>query len=73
MFAGLMRAALDSAWIRDARSLFLEVAVHNAPALALYLGMGFQEVGRRPRYYKNGADALVLRCVLRAPAAESVN
>ncbi len=49
--------------LRDARTtaLFLEVSAANAPARALYTRLGFTEVGRRPRYYRDGADALVLR------------
>jgi len=34
-----------------AESLFLEVAADNAPALALYRGFGFEEIGRRKGYY----------------------
>lgn len=44
-----------------ARSVFLEVDEHNAPACRLYRGAGFYEVGRRPGYYQGGATALVLR------------
>ena len=50
---------------RGAEDLLLEVAVTNGPARALYAGLGFQTVGRRPRYYVRVAappvDALVLR------------
>ena len=35
----------------EAKRLFLEVAEDNAAALALYKGMGFQEIGRRKKYY----------------------
>ena len=43
-------------------SLFLEVRASNAPAIALYEGLGFEFVGRRPRYYVNPVeDALILR------------
>ncbi len=45
---------------RGAGSLFLEVAVANPPALALYRAAGFAEVGRRRRYYPDGGDALIL-------------
>jgi len=47
------------------RSVFLEVGAENRPALALYDRMGFEQVGKRERYY--GSDialdstALVLR------------
>ncbi len=43
------------------RTVFLEVDEHNKPALHLYNGSGFREVGRRQGYYGSGATALVLR------------
>ena len=43
------------------RSVFLEVAEHNAAAGRLYRRAGFREVGRRQGYYDGGATALVLR------------
>ena len=43
-------------------ALLLEVRVSNAPAISLYEKLGFVQVGRRPRYYKNPReDALILR------------
>lgn len=46
----------------DVRSLTLEVRASNAPAIALYEAMGFQEIGRRPGYYRMPKeDALILR------------
>ena len=43
-------------------ALLLEVRVSNAPAIALYQKMGFEQVGRRPRYYHNPReDAYILR------------
>jgi len=45
-------------------ALFLEVAEDNDAARGLYLGQGFQEVGRRPAYYRRSegtVDALLLR------------
>ena len=42
--------------------LTLEVRDSNAPAQALYRELGFQQVGRRPNYYRNPKeDALILR------------
>ncbi len=38
----------------------LEVRKSNVPAIALYTRMGFEEVGRRPRYYSDGEDALLM-------------
>ncbi|RUO51801.1 ribosomal protein S18-alanine N-acetyltransferase [Pseudidiomarina homiensis] len=45
-------------------SIWLEVRASNRPAQALYLSVGFSEVGRRPDYYAvaNGReDAVVMR------------
>jgi ribosomal-protein-alanine N-acetyltransferase len=62
---GIATALLGHAGIvaraAGAAALFLEVAETNAPARAFYAGHGFREVGRRPRYYNNATDALMLR------------
>ena len=60
----LLRAAMATAKQQDASVMFLEVAVGNAPAQALYRQAGFVEAGRRPRYYADGGDALILRALL---------
>jgi ribosomal protein S18 acetylase RimI-like enzyme len=57
----LRAALLAEAAKRGAMDLFLEVAEPNLAARALYAGAGADEVGRRRRYYADGADALVLR------------
>ena len=38
----------------------LEVRVGNAPARALYRGLGFVEAGFRKKYYSDGEDAVVM-------------
>jgi ribosomal-protein-alanine N-acetyltransferase len=64
---GLARQLLDINLRRlaalGARSVFLEVEEGNVSARRLYRRAGFQEVGRRERYYapERGAAALVLR------------
>ena len=46
----------------DVTCLTLEVRASNEPAKALYAKLGFQQVGRRPNYYRNPKeDALILR------------
>lgn len=58
--AALLRTALAEAEARQAAVMFLEVSEHNTAARALYAAAGFNEVGRRRRYYTDGSDALVL-------------
>lgn len=44
-----------------ARSSFLEVRASNEAAQALYRKFGYEEAGRRPRYYKdNDEDAILM-------------
>ena len=42
-----------------AERLLLEVREDNAGALAFYAAAGFVEIDRRPRYYRDGATAVV--------------
>ena len=47
---------------RGSHALMLEVRASNAPAIALYEKLGFQQVGCRKNYYRNPKeDALILR------------
>lgn len=64
--SALLQGAIDRAVAAGATALFLEVADGNAAAVALYRSAGFSPVARRPRYYANGADALVMRLDLPA-------
>lgn len=66
----LMRACLQIARGRGAERVFLEVRPSNVGAIQLYFDMGFNEIGRRPRYYpaKDGReDALVMAIELLPP------
>lgn len=57
----LMEAAEEEGRRRGARLSTLEVRRSNAPALALYLGMGYRQVGVRPNYYaEEREDAVVM-------------
>ncbi len=59
----LLRSLLQIARGRGVRRMFLEVRPSNPHAIALYHDEGFNEIGRRPRYYpaKDGReDALVM-------------
>ncbi|KRA17742.1 MULTISPECIES: ribosomal protein S18-alanine N-acetyltransferase [unclassified Lysobacter] len=59
----LLHALLQVARGRGAQRVFLEVRPSNPGAIALYHAEGFNEIGRRPRYYpaRDGReDALVM-------------
>jgi ribosomal-protein-alanine N-acetyltransferase len=59
----LLRALLQLARGRGVKRVFLEVRPSNTPAIGLYHDEGFNEIGRRPRYYpaRNGReDAIVM-------------
>ena len=75
--AGVGRALLDGLidWATGARApaLLLEVRAGNDPALALYAAAGFAVDGRRPRYYPDGEDALLLRRALDADVPAGID
>jgi len=60
----LLRALLRIARMHRASQMILEVRPSNEAAIALYHSEGFNEIGRRPRYYpatNNGReDAIVM-------------
>lgn len=61
--ARMLRALLRIARGQRAQRVFLEVRPTNAPAIALYERCGFNEIGRRPRYYpahRGREDAVVM-------------
>ena len=60
----LVNAVIDRCRDRNAASVWLEVRVSNMPARSLYRRAGFREAGRRPAYYENGEDALLMVCDL---------
>jgi len=62
----LLTDLVDLAGRDGAASVTLEVRVDNAAARALYRGEGFEERGRRPGYYPDGEDALILTRTLGA-------
>lgn len=56
----LMAAAHAHAARNAGETLTLEVRPSNRSAIALYERLGFSDVGRRPRYYPDGEDAVVM-------------
>ena len=66
----LLRAILQLARGHRVERVFLEVRPSNTGAIALYFDMGFNEIGRRPRYYparEGREDALVMAIELLPP------
>ncbi len=58
--SALMEEAKAEAVAAGARALILEVRPSNRRAYRLYLHLGYLVLGRRPRYYADGEDALVM-------------
>ena len=64
--AKLLMQNMESLLKKDGvKSLFIEVAISNRSALALYASCGFKEAGLRKNYYERGdgtrEDALIMR------------
>jgi ribosomal-protein-alanine N-acetyltransferase len=59
--SALLDAVLDAAGAAGADRLLLEVRENNAGAIGFYAARDFVEIDRRPRYYRDGATAVVMR------------
>ncbi|MSS19122.1 ribosomal protein S18-alanine N-acetyltransferase [Pseudoramibacter porci] len=59
----LMKKIIARARSHNCQSITLEVRTDNEPALGLYRSFGFEILGKRERYYPNGADAYVMELV----------
>ncbi len=58
----LLRELVHRLRTNGIESLTLEVRASNEPAICLYSKLGFEIVGRRPKYYVNPKeDALIMR------------
>ena len=57
----LLDAVIELAVSGRADRLLIEVREANDGALAFYAASGFVEVDRRPRYYRDGTTAVVMR------------
>ena len=58
----LVKRLVEELTAKAVSSLTLEVRASNTGAIELYNKLGFNQVGRRPNYYKNPKeDALILR------------
>jgi ribosomal-protein-alanine N-acetyltransferase len=64
----LLTRLIEEARRRYAADLLLEVRADNPRAQQLYLRFGFEQIHVRPRYYRDGVDALIMRLPLTGPA-----
>lgn len=62
----LLTMMIAEARERQMNDLMLEVRSDNPRAQDLYERYGFEQIHVRPRYYRDGADALVMRLQLTA-------
>ncbi|MFC0456410.1 ribosomal protein S18-alanine N-acetyltransferase [Arthrobacter liuii] len=66
----LLTELIDEARRRGAADVLLEVRADNPRAQKLYARFGFEQIHVRPRYYRDGVDALIMR--LQFAAAETI-
>lgn len=62
---GIARALIHESLKNDMEFLTLEVRVSNTPAIKLYESMGFIEVGRRPKFYREPVEDALLYTIYR--------
>jgi len=68
----LVLATMEALAARGARTVYLEVRESNAAARGLYQQLGFGEVGRRSRYYRQPVeDAILLRAAISAETGDA--
>jgi [ribosomal protein S18]-alanine N-acetyltransferase len=59
--SALLRELIRESRLRHAQDVLLEVRADNPRAQQLYLRFGFEQIHVRPRYYRDGVDALIMR------------
>lgn len=59
--AAMLDHVIDAAREDGADRMLLEVSAVNPEALAFYAASDFERIDTRPRYYKDGSDAIVMR------------
>jgi ribosomal-protein-alanine N-acetyltransferase len=62
--SALLTALIRESRRRNAEDVLLEVRADNPRAQQLYLRFGFEQIHVRPRYYRDGIDALIMRLPL---------
>ena len=62
--SAILTELIDEARRRKAADVLLEVRADNPRAQQLYRRFGFEQIHIRPRYYRDGTDALIMRLPL---------
>lgn len=65
--SAILTELVEEARRRRAADVLLEVRADNPRAQQLYLRFGFEQIHVRPRYYRDGTDALIMRLPLKEP------
>ncbi|WP_354170259.1 ribosomal protein S18-alanine N-acetyltransferase [Arthrobacter sp. UYEF36] len=65
--AALLTELIRESRLRRAEDVLLEVRADNPRAQQLYRRYGFEQIHVRPRYYRDGVDALIMRLRLGTP------
>lgn len=65
--SAVLTELIEEARRRRAADVLLEVRADNPRAQQLYLRFGFEQIHVRPRYYRDGTDALIMRLPLTEP------
>jgi ribosomal-protein-alanine N-acetyltransferase len=68
--SGILTELIDEARRRKAADVLLEVRADNPRAQQLYRRFGFEQIHVRPRYYRDGTDALIMRLPLNSNPTE---
>lgn len=66
----LLSRLIEEARRRYALDVLLEVRADNPRAQQLYRRFGFEQIHVRPRYYRDGVDALIMRLQLAGSTGE---
>ncbi|GAA2147220.1 ribosomal protein S18-alanine N-acetyltransferase [Arthrobacter humicola] len=62
--SALLTELIAESRVRGAQDVLLEVRADNPRAQQLYRRFGFEQIHIRPRYYRDGVDALIMRLQL---------
>ena len=57
---GIAKALIERALENEMEFLTLEVRESNIPAISLYKKLGFETVGKRPKFYRDPEEAAIL-------------